>query len=244
VPLVTDDPQMPEGLSATEVGREIGEHAKHSAHGTEGTAGRQVQLISIMEAVLLSIVTITAAWSGYSAAKWSTESSLNLAKASALRSKANRAFQESLTLRAQDAANFNAWFSAYLAGDKRAEGVAERRFRDQYDVAFRAWLATKPFSNPTAPKGPQYMTQYKPTGAAESKALDAAADARYAAGEHAGVTSDKYIRVTVILASVLFLVGLSTHFPATGVRWGLVVVGAGLLIFAAVQILQLPGPPT
>jgi hypothetical protein len=234
---------MPEGLSATEVGKEIGEHAKHTAHGAEGTTGRHVQLISIMEAVLLSIVTITAAWSGYSAAKWSTESSLNLAKAATLRSKANRAFQESLTLRSQDAANFNAWFTAYLAGDRRAARVAERRFGDQYDVAFRAWLATHPFSNPAAPKGPQYMPQYKPTGAAESKMLDASADARYAAGEHAGVTSDKYIRVTVILASVLFLVGLSSHFPATGIRWGLVAVGCGLLILAAVQILQLPGPP-
>jgi hypothetical protein len=37
--------------------------------------------------------------------------------------------QQSLTLRAQDAANFNAWFAAYLSGNKRGEQVAERRFR-------------------------------------------------------------------------------------------------------------------
>ena len=86
-------------------------------------------------------------------------------------------------------------------------------FRDQYDVAFRAWLATKPFTNPNAPKGPQYMPQYKPTGAALSRRLDRTADAYYASGEHAASTSDKYIRVTVILASVLFLVGISSHFP-------------------------------
>jgi hypothetical protein len=241
---VADDSDVPEGLSATEVGKELGEHAKHAAHHGEALTSSHVQLISIIEAVLLSIVTITAAWTGYSAAKWNTESSLNLAKASALRTKANRTFQESLTLRSQDAADFNAWFAAYLAGNKTGERVAENRFRDQYDVAFRSWLATKPFTNPTAPKGPQYMPQYKPAGAAESKALDARADARYAAGEHAAVTSDKYIRVTVILASVLFLVGLSSHFPAAGIRWGLVVVGGGLLIFAAAEILQLPGPPS
>ena len=50
------------------------------------------------------------------------------------------------------------------------------------------------------------------------------------------------IRVTVILASVLFLVGISSHFPLRGVRIGLVTAGAVLLLFAAVQILQLPGP--
>ena len=230
---------MPEGFSATEVGKEIGEHAHKHGH-----VQRHERLISIVEAVLLSVVTITAAWSGYSAAKWGTESSLQLAKASATRTKANRAFQQSLTLRAQDAANFNAWFAAYLTGNKRGERVAEKRFRPEYDVAFRAWLATKPFTNPSAPKGPQYMPQYKPAGAARAKLLDAQADAHYARGEDAAITADKYVRVTVVLASVLFIVGISSHFPLRSVRIGLVVVGAGLLIFGAVEILQLPGPPT
>jgi hypothetical protein len=222
-----------EGLSATEVGKEIGEHAREHGH-------RHDRLISIVEAVLLSVVTITAAWSGYSAAKWGTESSLQLAKANTTRSKANRGFEQSLTLRAQDAANFNAWFAAYLAHSKRDQRVAEKRFRPQYDVAFRAWLATKPFTNPSAPKGPQYMPQYKPSGAARSKLLDAQADAHYAKGEHAAITSDKYVRVTVILASVLFIVGISSHFPTRGVRISLVLVGTALLLFGAIEILHLP----
>jgi hypothetical protein len=230
---------VPEGLSAGEVGKELGDHAKH--HGT--THARRDELISIGEAVLLSIVALVAAWSGYSAAKWSTQSSLQLAKASATRAKANRAFQLSITLRAQDAANFNAWFAAYLQGDKRGERVAAKRFRNQYDVAFRAWLATKPFTNPDAPKGPQYMPQYRPTGAALSRQLDRAADAYYAAGENAASIGDKYIRATVILASVLFIVGISSHFPLRGVRYGLVLLGAALLLFGAIEILQLPGPP-
>jgi hypothetical protein len=230
---------MPEGLSATEVGKEIGEHAKH--HREPGD--RHDRMLSIAEAILLSLVTITAAWSGYSAAKWSTESSLKLNKATATRSKANRAFQAALTVRAQDAANFNAWFAAYLSGSKRDMRVAERRFRTEYDVAFKAWLATKPFTNPDAPKGPQYMPQYHPAGAALAKQRDAEADERYAEGQYAGETSDKYIRVTVILASVLFLIGISTHFPYRSVRLLLVIVGAGLLVVAGVQLLQLPGLP-
>ncbi len=230
---------MPEGLSPTEVGKEIGEHAERHRDHRHG----HDRAISIAEAVLLSIVTLTAAWSGYSAAKWNTESSLRLAKGNAMRAKANRAFQESLTFRSEDAADFNAWFAAYLSGNKQDQLVAERRFRTQYDVAFKAWLATRPFTNPNAPKGPQYMPQYKPTGAALSKRLDEEADELYAKGHHAGETSDKYIRVTVILASVLFLVGLSSHFPFRSVRIGLVIVGTVLLILAGVQLLQLPGLP-
>jgi hypothetical protein len=216
-----------------------------AAHaGQDGWMHRHGRSIAIVEAVLLSIVTITAAWSGYSAAKWHTESSLNLAKASATRTKANRAFAESLTLRAQDAADFNAWFAAFVAGNKNGQRVAEKRFRPQYDVAFRAWLATRPFTSPNAPKGPQYMPQYRPTGAAEARRLDARADGYYAEGQEEASTGDKYIRITVVLASVLFIVGISSHFPLRGVRVGLVAVGATLLLVAAVQILQLPGPPS
>ena len=64
---------MPEGLSPAEVGGEIKEHARHNA-GAHG--GRHERVIAISEAVLLSVVAMIAAWSGYSAAKWGTESSL------------------------------------------------------------------------------------------------------------------------------------------------------------------------
>ena len=175
---------MAEGLSATEIGKEIGEHAKHAGEHAPGL--RHDRLISIAEAVLLSIVTITAAWSGFSAAKWSTESSLELAKASTTRAKANRAFQESLTLRSSDGTTFNAWFSAYIAGKRNDARVAEKRFRPQYKVAFDAWMATHPFTHPNAAKGPQFMPQYKPTGLAQSKVLDASADAHYLGAEGGG----------------------------------------------------------
>src|SRR5262245_42448395 len=118
-----------EGLSATDVGKEIGQHAKH-----RGAGDGKDRALSIGEAVLLSIVTIVAAWSGYSAAQWGTESSLALAQASATRTKANRFFQESVTFRAADASSFNAWFTAYIADDEKAMEVAERRFRPEYRV--------------------------------------------------------------------------------------------------------------
>jgi hypothetical protein len=48
---------VPEHLSASEVGKEITEHAKHAgAHGEGAHATRRHQLITIAEAVILSIV--------------------------------------------------------------------------------------------------------------------------------------------------------------------------------------------
>jgi hypothetical protein len=235
-----------EALSTTEIGKEISEHAKHAAphkHDPDEQPRRH-RLIPIVEAVLLSIVTVTAAWSGYSAAKWEGESTVQLAKASSLQTQASRYHEGALTVRAQDSVNFGIWFNAYLSGDVLGQALAEKRFRPGYDVAFRAWLATNPFANPNAPKGPQYMPQYTVPGQQAAEHLDAAADDQFAEGQKAGKHGEDYIRVTVILASVLFIVGISSHFPTSTVRIGLAAVGAALLILGAVAILQLPGPPS
>src|SRR3954447_19393650 len=144
---------MPEGLSPAEVGKEIAEHRKHSdaeGHGHDPHDRR----LSIVEAVLLSVVAILAAYSGYAAAKWGTESSLTLARASAERTRANRADTEVIVIRTLDSASFNAWFTGFAAGNTDAQRLAEKRMRPGYRPAFDAWLATDPAHNPKAPPGP------------------------------------------------------------------------------------------
>jgi hypothetical protein len=224
-----------EGVSTAEAAREIAKHAERHRHHD--------RLVSVIEAVLLSIVTLVAAWSGFAAAKWDTESRLKFAEANSLRTKANRAHGEAVTFRAVDASMFNTWFTAYVAGDENAANVAKRRFRPVERAAFDAWMATDPFTNTAAPAGPQAMPQYRPAGEAEASALDAKADAAYTDAEHGGKNSDNYVRTTVVLASVLFLVGLSTQFPYRAIRLGLIGLGVALLTVAVATIVQLPTPP-
>ena len=108
---------MPEGLSPGEVGKEISQHRaeveKEEKEGSAAEAQGRDRVITIIEAILLAVVAVLAAWSGFASAKWSTQSSLELAKASAARTEANR--------------------EAYQAADL---------------------MATDPFTNPHAPKGP------------------------------------------------------------------------------------------
>ena len=231
---------MAEGMSAQEVGAEIAGHTQHSG---DQPHDRRDRIISIAEAVLLSVVALLAAYSGYAAAKWTTEQRVDLAASSGERSQANRANLQAMELRNFDVSTFNAWFAAYTAHNKQAMALAERRFRPQFKVAFDAWRRTHPETNPDAPKGPTYMPQYKQPDAAKSKRLDEEADAKFDKGQQAGEESDKYIRVTVFLASILFLVGISTQFPIRIARYGLIAVGAGLLILSLVLLSQLPGPP-
>jgi hypothetical protein len=232
---------VPEGLSASEVGKEIAEHRRHGDASHE--AASRDRMISIAEAVVLSLVAVLAAYSGFAAAKWGTESSVSLARASALRTKANRADVEAIVTRTLDSVSFNAWFTAFTAGNVRAERLAERRLRPGYRPAFDAWLRTDPLHNPNAPPGPAYMPQYVIPQATQAAAYDRAADAAFARGTAAGATSDKYVRDTVFLATVLFLVGISSHFPLRQARYALVGVGVLLLAFSVIQLLGLPSPP-
>lgn len=231
---------MPEGLSASEVGKEIAEHAEHEPAEHVG----RDRLVSIVEAVMLSVVALLAAWSGYSAAKWGTESSLSLAKASSTRTKASLAEIQANQLRTLDKVSFNAALTAYEAHDTVVFNLTIRRLRPGYLPAVKAWLALHPLTDPKAPPDPEYMPQYRIPQATQGQILDAQADTYFSEGESAAGTADKYVRLTVFLAAVLFLVGIGSRFPLRAARYGLNGVAGVLLLIAVVQLLGLPGPPS
>ncbi len=231
---------MAEGLGAGEVAKEISEHSQHSA--AHGGTSRHDRRISLTEAVLLAVVALTAAWSGYASAKWSTESRLTVAEASTARNEASTAEVEGLQIRTGDALTFNAWFTAHVAGDREDEIVAERRFRPEFHTAFEAWLATDPDHNPDAPPGPQAMTEYREPEVAKARTLKARAERLFQEGSEQGEDADEYVRITVYLATVLFLVGISTQFPIHAARYMLIGLGAVILLFSLTQLVQLPAP--
>ena len=170
---------MPEGLDPIETGKKLHEHGEAHEEQAKGQSDqdakseRHSRIIQISEAVLLSIVTITAAWAGYSAARWGTASRVDIAQSSTLRNIATRDDLEANSLRNFDASTFNAWFIAFTLNSPQKEAIAIRRFRPAFKVAFDAWMATDPLHNPHAPPGPTYMPQYKlPAQAAVMVTID------------------------------------------------------------------------
>jgi len=237
---------VPEGLGAGEVAGEISHHRKHTAEhdgGDGGEARPHDRTLSIIEAVLLAIVALLAAYTGFASAKWGTESSVRFATASAARVQANRAALDAQNTKNFDSTTFNTWFTAYVAGNPTAEAVAVRRFRPGFRVAFDAWIATEPFTSASAPPGPTYMPQYKQPQLAVAAALDAKASTNYAEGVQAGANSDAYVRDTIYLATILFLIGISGHFRFFRIRLGLVLLGGLMLLVAVIQIATSPPIP-
>jgi len=240
---------MPEGLNPIEAGKKLHEHGE-AAHeqaaeedGHKKSSGRHSRIVQIGEAILLALVTITAAWAGYSAAKWGTASRIDIAQSSTLRNLATRDDLTAISTRNFDASTFNAWFTAFTLNSPQKEEIAIRRFRPEFLVAFNAWMATDPLHNPHAAPGPTYMPQYKLPAQAQANALDNQASAKFDAGNNAGLVSDNYVRITVFLAAVLFLVGIGSSFQLAGVRYALIAFGSVLLIISVVLIAQQPLPP-
>jgi len=239
---------MPEGLDPIETGKQLHEHGEAERAEEEGGHGgsgdRHSRIVQIGEAVLLALVTVTAAWAGYSAARWGTESRVDIARASTLGNLATRDDLTAISLRNFDASTFNAWFIAFTLNSQQKEAIAVRRFRPQFLVAFNAWMATDPLHNPHAAPGPTYMPQYKQPEQTQANTLSNESAAQFQAGNQAAQVGDNYVRITVFLAAVLFLVGIGSSFKLTGVRYALVAFGSVLLIFSIVLILQQPGLPS
>ena len=128
-----------------------------------------------------------------------------------------------------DSSTFNAWFIAYTLDNPEKMAIAERRFRPEFAVAFDAWRATDPEHNPDAPPGPTYMPEYQQPEKVRPPRLDRRAEARFRTGERSGGVADEYVRITVILAAVLFLIGIGTTFMGRQIRYGIAGVSTVLL---------------
>jgi hypothetical protein len=221
-----DAGRVPEMLSVPEVAHQAGHAHGHAA------ADRREELVEILEAVLLAVVAVATAWSGYQAARWDGRQADLYGVSSRERAAQTQALARGGQFQLYDATNFSFWLQATAAGDRKAEALFRRRFRPEFVPAFRAWLATRPFTNPSAPPGPQVMPQYRSALTVSAAAHGARATAAFEQGTHAREQGDRYIRNTILLATVLFLAALAPRFKVRSLRISLLCVSGILLALA------------
>ena len=121
---------------------------------TGHTSERRFEAVEIIEALILALVAVTTAWSGYQAASWAGRRAEQYAEANRLRVTAEGFATLAGQERIYDSDTFNSWLAAKLDNKQQAAEFFERRFRDEYRRAFTAWLGTDPFNNAQAPPGP------------------------------------------------------------------------------------------
>jgi hypothetical protein len=204
------------------------------------TQQRTDRWFQVITAIMLGVVALATAWSGYQATRWAGEQSTLYAEANALRVESTHDSTTAGQLRLNDAISVNNWLNAYLQGNTKLADIFQRRFSPQLQVAYQAWLATNPFNNPNAPPGPLFMPQYKISLEETANQLDAQASETFAKGQAAKEQGDAYVLNTVFLATVLFLTAIAENFTWNKVRAVILAVGVVMLLFGIYHLIVFP----
>jgi hypothetical protein len=201
---------------------------------------RWEEIAEVIEVLILAIAAIATAWSGFQASKWDGRQSVLYGQSTRQRFLASDASTRGGQMLVADSAMFTGWLQARAAGDTQLEAIFVARFTPDYRQAFDEWLKTNPFHNSSAPPGPAYMPTYENPELVKAEQLNSDAEAKFEQGTKSGETADRYVRLTVLFALVLFLVAAGQRFKQRPVRIAANVLAFGLLIFTLVYVIILP----
>jgi len=204
------------------------------------TSQSRLEVIEIIEAFILALVAVATAWSGYQAAEWAGKRAEQYAEASRLRVTAEGLATMAGQERIYDSDTFNSWLAARLDGKAQAAEFFERRFRDEYRPAFAAWMKTDPFNNKQALPGPIFMPEYRNAKHEQFLGLTTQATEIAGQGTKSGETGDQYVRITVLLATVLLITAIGQRFRFKSVRVVFMILAWLLLCLPLWQLLLLP----
>ena len=182
------------------------------------------------------------AWAGYQASLWGGDQSVHMAKATAANVQAAQKSNEAMQVGSLHAGLFVAWATAISEENTKLSDFLYQRFPPTLKTATDAWMATKPLQNPDAPRSPFVMPEYVLPQTAEADALQQQSVAESALAAAANDTSDHYVLLTVIFASVLFFGGISGKFQSQAIDLAMLVIatlvfliGLGVLATFPVQ---------
>jgi len=184
--------------------------------------------------LLLALASVATAWSAYQARQWTGEQASRTGTATAHRIAVNR---ESALAGRQlqiDIATFSQWVNAREEHHPALAAFYAARFRPEFKPAFDAWIATRPFTNKTAPLTPFAMHQYRLKASHRADLLEAAAAAAAQVAKDANQRADNYMLAVVLFASALFFAGISTKLET--VRARTVILGLGCILFVGTVI--------
>jgi hypothetical protein len=125
-------------------------------------------------------------------------------------------------------------------GNSRQEQFLFERFRPEMKRAVEAWLKTDPFNNPEAPLGPMKMAEYVQPELAEAKRLEELSAQEFARAMQANQTSDTYVLLTVLFASVLFFGGIAGMLDARLLRISIMTIAMVLFVVTVAFLGTMP----
>jgi hypothetical protein len=136
----------------------------------------------VVVVVILGLTALATAWSGYQASLWDGIQSSKYTQASAARTSAAQQRSAANQFRIADLTVFENHIDALISGNGEVADFYRLRFRDEFAVAYQAWLALDPLENQDAPSAPFEMPEYQLAADQTARDFEARADALFAEG--------------------------------------------------------------
>lgn len=190
--------------------------------------------LELLGAILMAVAAVATAWSSYQATRWNGEQAKAASQTNAIRIDAARAAGLASAETEVDVATFVAWADADLGGDAEVASFYEDRFREEFRVAFEAWQATDPLTNPAAPPTPFAMPEYQVESTQQAEQLDDQAEAGAATVRRDIQRASNYVLAVVLFAVALFFGGISTKLASRQLR--VLLLGCGYLILTSALV--------
>lgn len=131
---------------------------RHEVPERTAPPSRLHRALGVLEALVLAMVAISTAWSGYQAARWDGAQSESYGRSSRLRVEGQAPdLQANQEKKMYDALTVNEWLKAEAHGDTANANLFERRLLPEFLPTFEAWKKTDPVHNPKASAGPMAM---------------------------------------------------------------------------------------
>jgi hypothetical protein len=191
-------------------------------------------------AVLMALTTLCTAWCSYESAAWTRRSNGLMNESNALERRAALLDVQGSQALIIHASMFMQLLAAQHAGNEKLASFYAERFPPDVKKAYEAWLAQKPFENPTADAHPFVPNLYHVRGTAEAATARSDAATRVAQAREAGNRSGQFLANTVLFATVLFFAGTAGKFEQPRVRLFAAAFGVALFLFAVIRMLLMP----
>ncbi len=191
-------------------------------------------------ALIMALATVGTAWSSYQSAAWTRHSNRSLNQFNILERKAgllNIQATQALTIHA---AMFMQMLAAQQAGNQALADFYVQRFPPDVRKAYDAWVAQKPFENPTADPHPFVPNLYEMRGSHEAAEATEKAATQIEDARRAGSLSGQYLANTVLFAAVLFFANAASKFELRWVRTISFLFALATFTFVVVRTAMLP----
>jgi len=191
-------------------------------------------------ALLMALTTVGTAWCSYQSAAWTRQSNRLMNEFNALERRAGLLSVQGMQQATIHTAMFMEVLAAKQAGDEQLANFYVERFPPDVRKAYDAWLAQRPFENPSADPHPFVPNLYEPRGTREAADATAKGAISLQEARGAGSVSGQYLANTVLFATVLFFASASGKFEQRRVRSLAFIFAVVVFLFALVRTAMLP----